>query len=209
MLSLLFTPLINTAFAGVEYEEFTVKAGQTRVLSYWMNEDDTISFTVNVSGGSGDDINLIMRSPSNNDLLSGLIQREYSADFVALETGNYKFEFDNSFSVFSSKNVNFNYRIDEASHSSSGGSDWSGILAALVIIGVIIGIVVWISLLIKTRKRNKSKNYESKIDSTNDEKIEMPIEKEQNNKALSILKERLAKGEITKKDYDKLKKEFI
>src|SRR3989338_2977676 len=207
ILSLLFTPLINTGFADVEYEEFSVTAGQTRVLSYWMNEDDTISFTVYVSGGSGDDINFVMRSPSNNDLLDGLIQKEYSAVFVALETGNYKFEFDNSFSIFSSKNINFDYRIDEASRS-SGGGDWSGILAILVIIGVVIGIVVWISLLIKTRKRNKAKNYESRIDSTNDEKIETPIEKEQDDKALSILKERLAKVEITKKEYDELKKEF-
>jgi uncharacterized membrane protein len=45
---------------------------------------------------------------------------------------------------------------------------------------------------------------ESKIDET-----KKPDEKEDNIKNIGILKERLAKGEITKEEYDDLKKEFL
>lgn len=51
----------------------------------------------------------------------------------------------------------------------------------------------------ETRPRTKSQIDESK----------KPDEKEDNIKNIGILKERLAKGEITKEEYDELKKEFL
>lgn len=51
----------------------------------------------------------------------------------------------------------------------------------------------------ETRPKTESKIDESK----------KPNEKEDNVKNIGILKERLAKGEITKEEYDDLKKEFL
>jgi uncharacterized membrane protein len=63
----------------------------------------------------------------------------------------------------------------------------------------VVGVIV-----IRKRKR-KPQVSETK---TSDEKIEPSVETEQNERALNILKGRLVKGEITKEEYDKLKKEF-
>lgn len=56
-----------------------------------------------------------------------------------------------------------------------------------------------------TRLFNDSLNQTPKDVTENDESSEI---NEQNAKSLKILKERLAKGEITKEEYDELKKEF-
>lgn len=68
----------------------------------------------------------------------------------------------------------------------------------LIIIGIIAAVVI---SAIRKRKnkdiivQDNSKNYSTSI-------------KEQNEKSLKILKERLAKGEIKKDEYENLKKEF-
>lgn len=56
-----------------------------------------------------------------------------------------------------------------------------------------------------TRLYNNNLNQTPKDETKNDESSEI---NEQNAKSLKILKERLAKGEITKEEYDELKKEF-
>ncbi len=68
----------------------------------------------------------------------------------------------------------------------------------LIIIVVIIAVVI--SLV---RKRNNSNII------VKDESVDIgKIQEEQNTSSLKILKERLAKGEITKEEFNKLKSEF-
>lgn len=76
-----------------------------------------------------------------------------------------------------------------------------GIMIALPIIMVVPTYYVrkW------TRLFNDNLNQTPKDETENDESSEI---NEQNAKSLKILKERLAKGEITKEEYDELKKEF-
>ena len=71
------------------------------------------------------------------------------------------------------------------------------LLIPLAIIGAIVGFGI---VIILKRKKSKVGNIPQK-DTT-------VIKNEQNIKSLSILKERLAKGEISKEEYDDLKKEF-
>jgi putative membrane protein len=63
-----------------------------------------------------------------------------------------------------------------------------------LIMGIIISVILCIIAVIIIRKKK-----------TNSKKIS-PLNQEDN--AMNILKERLAKGEITKDEYEKLKKEF-
>lgn len=70
----------------------------------------------------------------------------------------------------------------------------------LIIIGVIIAVVISV-----VRKR-KNSNVIVKDDSKEDDVS--TIKQEQNVNSLKILRERLAKGEITKEEYDNLKQEF-
>ena len=73
------------------------------------------------------------------------------------------------------------------------------LLIPLAIIGVIITIVI-----IRIQRRKNQGDTITNLP----QKDTTVIKNEQNLKSLSILKERLAKGEITKEEYDKLKKEF-
>ncbi|MSV33707.1 MAG: SHOCT domain-containing protein [Nitrosarchaeum sp.] len=59
-----------------------------------------------------------------------------------------------------------------------------------------------------TRQFNDNLNYTSKISSTVIQDDLSDINKEQNTRSLKILKERLARGDISKEEYLYLKKEF-
>ena len=76
-----------------------------------------------------------------------------------------------------------------------------------LLILILIFVVTTIAIVIKRKMRPTQEQIE--LNST--EKLDeytSSISKEQNIRSSRILKERLAKGEITKKEYDELKKEF-
>lgn len=74
------------------------------------------------------------------------------------------------------------------------GQEW----VFLIIIGIVIA-----AIITSVRKMMKKK---IKVGVEDDKPLENITD--QNEKALSILKSRLAKGEISKEEYEKLKKEF-
>lgn len=73
------------------------------------------------------------------------------------------------------------------------------LLIPLAIIGIIIAVVIGI------KRRKKVQNI---IIHDTLPKNTQRIRDEQNNNSLNILKERLAKGEISKEEYNQLRKEF-
>ncbi len=80
----------------------------------------------------------------------------------------------------------------------------------LLIIIMLAGTSIAVISIIKWdgRKRKMADSMKQKIlGEKNEEKENIPtLDKQQNENPLDILKERLAKGEITKKEYGKLKK---
>ncbi len=204
IISLTFSFVNDNAFA--ESKTFQVRAGETRTLTFSLGSGDRIEFWISVSGGSGNDVNLTIRDPYDVIILQGLASKEYNSQFTADNSGSYEFEFDNSFSIISSKTVNFSYEIwekpAENSYGTSGsvfGMEW---LIILIVIAVIIGSSVAIGLSMRKRR------LESRQKGSIAQDPKTTVKMDQNQKALDILKSRLARGEITKEEYDNLKKEF-
>ena len=81
------------------------------------------------------------------------------------------------------------------------------ILLAFLIIVIIVGIIIAV-LLIKKRNGEKKSDHSNYLNDIVSENNIASKKQEQNKQTIKILKERLAKGEITKKEYDELKKEF-
>ena len=123
--------------------------------------------------------------------------------------------------------INFELNYEGYKHSPTILKNDSGFpLSALIILLILIGVVVFVLLVIRTRKQNtKMQNHQDEliIRKLKNKSIKKPEEitegepkgeefsaimQEQNIDSLKIIKERLAKGEITKKEYDELKKEF-
>lgn len=194
---------INFVFAASE--RIVVGAGDSESLRFYLDDGDRIQFWISVSGGSNDDVDFFLRNPNGGLINQGRIYASFNDEITASQSGNYQFEFENDFSLISTKYVNFDYEIIKkpifvpTSSSTSGGFiagvEW--MILVVIIIAIIIPIAVW-----KSRKKKKDVPEKSLLrDKINETKL-------QNENALKILKERLAKGEITKTEYDKLKKEF-
>jgi len=77
----------------------------------------------------------------------------------------------------------------------------------LVIILFVIPIVVAVGIIRKRKNHPDVVKDEPKTKEVHTENI-ATISDEQNVRSVKILRERLAKGEISKKEYDELKKEF-
>lgn len=191
--------LVNVNDSFAESKSFTVRAGDEQYLNFGMNEGDRIKFWVTVSGGANDDINLRI-TDYQNTLREKRIYSNYEDEIWRSESGSISFVFDNTISIISSKQVNFSYEIIQNPQSQGAyGYGW-----ILVLILIVVSIVIGVTVVIKKRRR---KPQVSEI-KTEDGKMKQSIEIEQNERALNILKGRLVKGEITKEEYDKLKKEF-
>ena len=191
-------------------ERITVSAGDAEALRFYLEDGDRIKFGITVSGGSNDDINISIKNPNGGIINEGLLTESFNNEILASTTGNYYFEFDNSFSLVSKKFVTFDYEIikkpvfaPSSSASSAGfvvGIEWIA-LGALVL-AIVIPVAIW-----KSRKKKVDESEVNAIDEPTLE-IKEDLEKSQNENAVKILKERLAKGQISKEEYDKLKEEF-
>jgi len=205
-----FLSIIPDSFA--ETEKLTVSPGNAESLRFYLEDGDRIKFWIAVSGGANDDVNISIKNPNGGIENQGLLKESFNDELLATTTGTYYFEFDNTFSLVSTKYVTFDYQIIKKpipipSATSYGGGGGGGEWLLLIIIGAAIGIpiVIWKKKKGKTREDKPEEFTKLEEDIKSEEKEQISS---QNEKALKILKERLAKGEISKKEYDELKKEF-
>ena len=107
----LLVAMIGCAKAGTE--TFTVPPPQEIVRTISLDEGDKVSGSINVSGGSGNDINFYVTNPNGDTILTYDRTTQTCFSFTASTAGSYTMHFDNSFTVFSSKTVTLDYTITE------------------------------------------------------------------------------------------------
>ena len=202
-------------FAFAATEQVIVSPRDSETLRFYLEDGDKIRYWISVSGGKNDDVDIYFTNPNGGMINQGRINESFNDEFTASQSGNYYFEFENDFSLVSKKYVNFNYDIIKkpvftpTSSSSAGvgnfvvGTAW--IWLVIIIFAIVIPIAVW-----RSRKNKTQENFKEEAEYEYREKLEHDDDvQSQNANALRILKERLAKGEISKTEYDKLKKEFV
>jgi len=92
-------------------------AGSQCALTFNLNNGDSVSGSISVTGGSGNDVNFYVTNPSGAQIYNaGRVGGGTGFSFTANSAGAYILHFDNSFSIFSGKQVTVSYDV-----TSSGG----------------------------------------------------------------------------------------
>lgn len=124
-LVLLLSYSIETAYA-YSTTTITVPAGNKYTLYADLNAGDRFQVSISVSGGTNDDVYLLVTDPNDNTLISGRVVQQYSTEIVADVAGRYNFQFDNSVSVVSDKYVSFSYQtVSQSGNANTSGADSS------------------------------------------------------------------------------------
>ncbi len=90
----------------INYPSISPGSNGYAYFSRFLKQGMTYNLQLNISGGSGNDINLIIKNPDGSSAFDSRVSGNYTSQtFTATSTGLQLFEFDNSFSVFSSKSV--------------------------------------------------------------------------------------------------------
>ncbi len=101
----------------------TVQAGNKYAIWTDLNTGDKFQVIISVTGGTNNDIDLIITDPQGKTLVSGRVNQQYSTDINADVAGRYNFQFDNSFSVVSDKQVTFSYQtVSQSQNPTSSNS---------------------------------------------------------------------------------------
>jgi len=210
VLAILFIAF-SVATVSAAREQVTVSAQDSETLRFYLEDGDRIKYWISVSGGKNDDVDIIVKNPNGGIMNEGRIYSSFNDEFRASQNGNYYFEFENDFSLISKKYVTFDYEIIKKpipipSASSIVGSNFAVGFGWIWLI--ILGLIIGIPIAVWKRRKNSNKQDYVEEEEIEDNSPEDNPERSQNENALRILKERLAKGEISKEEYDKLKKEF-
>jgi len=88
LISISIFAVSQPAFA--ETESFTVAARSFEQIPIYLNQGDGLNFSISVSGGTNDDIDLIIFYP-NGDKPGGFVYEEYDSSIVAPSSGTYVF----------------------------------------------------------------------------------------------------------------------
>ncbi len=132
--SFLLLSLIVLAYAD---ETFTVPPSWQTTRAVSLKEGDSVTGSITVSGGSGNDINLYVTDPNGNTILRYNRATRTSFSFSASMTGTYKMHFDNSFSIISSKSVTLDYSV-KTSILGIPQDMFLRLVGAIVIIGIVV-----------------------------------------------------------------------
>lgn len=111
------------AVSASSTKTITVSAGNKYTIYTDLNTGDRFQVSISVIGGPNNDIDLTIIDPQGKTLASGRVTQQYSTEIVAAVAGRYNFEFDNSFSIVSDKQVAFSYQnISQSQNSTSSNS---------------------------------------------------------------------------------------
>ena len=100
--------VIQPVFA--ENKLLIIAARSYEQIAIHLNQGDELEYTISVSGGNNDDINVLIDIPGK-DRVEGLVYEKFNDTLVAPTSGTYVFTFDNTISLISNKQVNFFYSI--------------------------------------------------------------------------------------------------
>jgi hypothetical protein len=92
-------------------ETFTVPPLSFSTRGIGLHSGDAVVGSIDVIGGSGNDINFYVTDPNGNTVLNYYRTSHSSFSFSASITGTYFLRFDNSFSLISSKSVSLDYTV--------------------------------------------------------------------------------------------------
>lgn len=139
-----FLSLVSFVFA---VEIFNVPNLQNIVRTIGLEKGDFVSGNFTVSGGSGD-VNFYVTDPNGTEIMRFDRTTGISFSFSAINTGLYKMNFDNRFSLFSSKTVTLDYSVKSVVL----GIPQDTLLLLLGVIAIVVGAVVMTALLVRPRK---------------------------------------------------------
>jgi ribosomal protein L40E len=138
--------LLATLVSAAQVESFTVGPLQRYSLIMNLDAGDRVWGSVSVSGGSGNDIDFRVTDPVGAVIRNyGRVRYGASFDFTASREGAYTLIFDNTFSIFSSKQISVTYNVEAPFippiTGAGGSSTWLVLILALVIIIVAVAAV--------------------------------------------------------------------
>lgn len=126
--------------SAAEVQSISVQPGYVQTLSANLNSGDTISGSISVTGGSGDDIDFSIKDPSGNEIFTKRrVAKGTTFSVTATQAGAYTFVFDNSFSLLSGKNVQLSYSYAPKSSFPSGSGGGRGFCGTGAILLAILG----------------------------------------------------------------------
>jgi len=138
--------IILLSVNATEVEVLIVEPLSRITLTFNLNEGDIFSGSLAISGGANNDIGFWITDPHGNIIVDlGRISHGTTFEFTAKSSGAYTFHFDNSFSIFSTKQVNLSYDIKHPSINDS--------ILLIIISIILICIIIPIILVILRRKK--------------------------------------------------------
>jgi hypothetical protein len=156
-LLLLAFALAPSAFAS-SVQQCSVPAGSQCTLTFNLNNGDSVSGSISVTGGTGNDVNFYITNPTGAQIYSaGRVSGGTSFSFTADSSGAYILHFDNSFSLISSKQVTVSYNVTPA-----GGGGIPEFPAQLLLVTIITLFIVTSYLLVRhlpTRRGKQSAEF--------------------------------------------------
>ena len=150
------TVLLIFVFSGVasasEVKTTSVPAGYVSTLTLNLQKGQTLSGSLSISGGSGNDVDFHVTNPQGSTIIDrGRVSGGTSFSFTADSDGAYTLHFDNSFSLFSSKEVRTTYDVSSPYVPNIGGTDLSVILLIVGIISVALIVIVAMVLVLRSK----------------------------------------------------------
>ena len=98
--------------ATTQNANFVVPPRYDYYLYFDLNSGDTVAFSFSVSSWrGGDDISFTLLSSTRSILLDVGKVSQYSGNYTTIFPGRYYLRFDNSYSIFTTKNVSLSYSI--------------------------------------------------------------------------------------------------